>query len=1170
MARALDFLASDDEDGGNTALTSQKSAFDKASNAPRSSRNDDDDDAQGDSAFIAAAHIAQNKKAATQVVKDSMLKGKSGSKKAASKAAAAGGLTGGGSFQSMGINPSLVRSLLLRGYANPTPIQRVAIPAILEQPTRDVVGMARTGSGKTLAYTIPLIQHLNGRHSTSFGVKALILCPSRELALQILRVGKDLARGWKGGADGAEGGDDPSGLQRSEAIRWALIVGGEGMDEQFALMANNPDVVIATPGRLLHLAVEMNLDLSSVSYVVFDEADRLFEMGFAEQLTELLHRLPLHRQTLLFSATLPKSMVDFARAGLGENPKLVRLDVDSKVSAELRMGFFSIKPAEKDAALLILLKDLIGVPYGAQEAPDAELEEAHKGHSDDEDGGRSGSRNGGKGKFGKGKGKGKGGRSAQAGAISGADQLRPHQTIIFCATKHHVEYLLLLLTTAGYACSHIYSSLDQAARSLQMARFRRGETSLLIVTDVAARGIDLPVLEHVINYDFPTQPRVFVHRVGRTARAGRKGWAWSLVTNAELAFLLDLQLFLARPLVPSPSPSITSSGKAGDEAEAEILDCAGSLVLGTLSRESLDQQNEYIASGLTNADSAVAVALPALRAVVKRAQSMYERSQTKASQESYRRAKEMVKAAEASALGVALAQQGHAQSQIMVTRAKKAAVLSWRLAGTPLEEDGIHDVLRRPHAYGLNPLPAARANNGAAKSSAEGGASQQQDNAKMAAARAALLAKVSAFSPAETVFEQSTGKNRAASSNSAAAALEAAALMRERRKVLEKKRAKAAFGQKKEEMEFLEDVTGGGEIPGGGAGGEEEGEKDGMDVDQVEGDKEVAMADEKDIQDLFGVEAATKESKKRKRAEAEIASDSEDEDVSDGESGVPTKGKFRDPRFYLDYQQKDAMTERGYSLANAKGSSFVEQARLATFGLSTDEATLGTQTQRVNAQRWDTKKSKFIRGDGVGSDNKKLIRTESGARLPASFRSGRWEEWKKEKRVEMPKVGERELERSAGGGGGGGGPSSSSGGKTFRHTSMKAPKPLDKLSKDYDFKLKQRQRRDADAAGGGGGDTSFASSSGPARGGKNFSQGRGGHTGDSGGASTRGGGGRGGGAGRGGARGRGGKSAGGTTRGGPKARNELRSASDIQKNRALLAKRKEKNARPSKKKARRK
>ncbi|KAL9940859.1 hypothetical protein V8E36_000347 [Tilletia maclaganii] len=1145
MARAIDFLASDDEDaavprrsggagrGAPDAEGGRSGA--RRSNAHRTAAagagNDDDEDGD-DSAFIAAAQIAQNKKAATQVVKDSIAKGKG---KKATKAAA-GGLTGGGSFQSMGINPSLVRSLLLRGFANPTPIQRLAIPAILEQPTRDVVGMARTGSGKTLAYTIPLIQHLNGRHSNTFGVKALVLCPSRELALQILRVGKDIARGWKGGAEG-DNTDDPTAAQRSEAIRWALIVGGEGMDEQFALMANNPDVVIATPGRLLHLAVEMNLDLSSVSYVVFDEADRLFEMGFAEQLTELLNRLPVHRQTLLFSATLPKSLVEFARAGLGENPKLVRLDADSKVSAELRMAFFSIKPSEKDAALLILLKDLIGVPYGAQEAPDAALEDAHNDDSDDDGAnGAAGAKKGnGRGSGGrdfknKGKGKGKGKRPAHAGAISGADQLRPHQTIIFCATKHHVEYLLLLLTTAGYACSHIYSSLDQAARSLQMARFRRGETSLLIVTDVAARGIDLPVLEHVVNYDFPTQPRVFVHRVGRTARAGRKGWAWSLVTNAELAFLLDLQLFLARPLLPSPPLTVDAEAAA---AEAELLDFAGTLVLGTLSREALDQQSEYIASGLTNADSSVAVALPALQAVVKRAQGMYERSQGKASQESYRRAKEMVKAAEAAAKERA---QAAGQAEGKQGKAKASAGQTWRLAGTPLEEEGLHDVLRRPQSYGLKPI--ARDSSTLSTSS-----TNRQDDAKMAAARAALLAKVSAFSPAETVFEVGIGKNRAASSGSAAAALENANLMRQRRQTLAKKQARAAAALKRDE-----------EDEEAGAGGEQADEEmDGIVDDALDGAKEVTMADEQDIQAVFGSGATSNKSKKRKRAEAELATD-DSGDESDAGPSLPEKGKFRDPRFYLDYQQKDALTEKGYSLSNAAGGSFAEQARLATFGLTTDEATLGTQTQRVNAQRWDTKKGKFIRGDGTGSDNKKIIRTESGARLPASFRSGRWEEWKKEKRIEMPKVGEQELDRASGGGGGSSGPSSS-GKKSFRHTQTKAPKPLDKLSRDYATKLKQRQRKEADASSGGpSGPGASGSSSGGAHNRKPLP-----------GAGKKGA--------PGGAKGKPGSGArrtsSGPSRAGPRARSELRSASDIQKSRALQMKRKEKNARPSKK-ARRK
>ena len=249
--------------------------------------------------------------------------------------------------------------------------------------------------------------------------------------------------------------------------------------------------IIATPGRLLHLIVEMNLDLKSVQYVVFDEADRLFEMGFETALTEIVHKLPPSRQTLLFSATLPKSLVEFAKAGL-QNPKLVRLDAESKISSDLKMAFFSVKQAEKDACLLLLLRDVIGVPFGSPKSKDNESSTDKKG-----------------------KGKGKLRHSEVVTA--------PHQTLVFAATKHHVEYLTNLLTTAGYAVSHIYGSLDQTARTQQMDQFRRGYTSVLVVTDVAARGIDIPVLENVVNYDFPQGARVFVHRVGRTARAGRQG-----------------------------------------------------------------------------------------------------------------------------------------------------------------------------------------------------------------------------------------------------------------------------------------------------------------------------------------------------------------------------------------------------------------------------------------------------------------------------------------------------------------------------------------------------------------------------------------------------------------------------------------------------------------------
>jgi len=334
----------------------------------------------------------------------------------------------------------------------------------------------------------------------------------------------------------------------------------------------------------------MDLDFKSVQYVVFDEADRLFEMGFEVALNEILQRLPSSRQTVLFSATLPKSLVEFAKAGL-QDPKLVRLDAESKISSDLKIAFFSVKQAEKEACLLSLLRDVIKVPLGENKKEDDASTDKKK--------------------------KSKSKLTEQFTA--------PHQTLIFAATKHHVEYLLNLLTFAGYAVSHIYGSLDQGARTYQMDQFRRGITNILVVTDVAARGIDIPVLENVVNYDFPQGARVFVHRVGRTARAGRQGWAWSFVTNSELPYLLDLHLFLGRPLVNDVAGD-------GDQAYTE------SLVLGNFQREKIDEDVEYLRSL-----DAAHHSLPTLRDVMKRGHAMYERSKGKASPPSYKRAKEMTK-----------------------------------------------------------------------------------------------------------------------------------------------------------------------------------------------------------------------------------------------------------------------------------------------------------------------------------------------------------------------------------------------------------------------------------------------------------------------------------------------------------------------------------------------
>jgi ATP-dependent RNA helicase DDX54/DBP10 len=214
--------------------------------------------------------------------------------------------------------------------------------------------------------------------------------------------------------------------------------------------------------------------------VQFDEADRLFEMGFAAQLTEILHALPSSRQTLMFSATLPKTLVEFARGGL-QDPALIRLDAESKISSDLQSIFFTVKSAEKDGALLHILQDIIKIPVGPTTAS-AQIKSSDPNSRKRKRGNR--------------------------GDATGTPT--KHSTIIFTATKHHVEYLTAMLKAVGFAVSHAYGSLDQTARRQQVDRFRHGFSHILVVTDVAARGIDMPVLANVVNFDVSFSDRYHI------------------------------------------------------------------------------------------------------------------------------------------------------------------------------------------------------------------------------------------------------------------------------------------------------------------------------------------------------------------------------------------------------------------------------------------------------------------------------------------------------------------------------------------------------------------------------------------------------------------------------------------------------------------------------------
>lgn len=496
-----------------------------------------------------------------------------------------------GSFPSFGFSKFLLRNISKKGYNQPTPIQRKTIPLILAN--RDVVGMARTGSGKTAAFLLPLVEKLKV-HSAKIGARSVVLSPSRELALQTYKQVKEFSRGTD--------------------LRTVLLIGGDSLEDQFKMMMGNPDIVVATPGRFLHLKVEMDLDLKSVEYIVYDEADRLFEMGFAEQLNELLASLPPQRQSLLFSATLPRSLVDFAKAGL-QNPVLVRLDSESKISDELEMAFLAIKKNEREANLLFLLQNVIKIPLATAEELKRLVDNAASDSEEEEDTTKKRKRK-------------------HRPKMPRANVLpSKFSTIVFVPTRHHVEFITTLLKDAGFAVSYIYGTLDQHARRNQLTNFRLGLTNLLVVTDVAARGIDIPVLANVINYSVPSSSKIFVHRVGRTARAGHRGWAYSLVSESELPYLLDLEIFLARKVYTT----------AMHESKCRMADqefpvpYTKRLVVGSAPRGELEGCQELYETLTKHNDE-----LGILRGVASKGEILYYRTRQPASAESMKRSKELI------------------------------------------------------------------------------------------------------------------------------------------------------------------------------------------------------------------------------------------------------------------------------------------------------------------------------------------------------------------------------------------------------------------------------------------------------------------------------------------------------------------------------------------------
>ena len=376
-------------------------------------------------------------------------------------------------FQTLGVSEPLLRALASENYLNPTPIQAHAIPLILAG--RDVLGLAQTGTGKTAAFGLPLLQRLSQEdaHVTPQGVRALILAPTRELAIQIHESLKTYGRHLK--------------------LRHAVILGGVNQNKQIAAMRQGVDILVATPGRLLDLVNQKHVRLGAVGTLVIDEADRMFDMGFIRDVRKIVAMLPRARHSMLFSATMPGEVAHLV-GDILRDPARVEVS-PAKVTADgIDQRVYFVDAKDKRARLLELLADP---------------------------------------------------------AMS--------RVIVFARTKHGANKIAATLAHAGHSASAIHGNKSQSARQSALESFRKGYARILVATDIASRGIDVDGVTHVVNFELPDVAENYVHRIGRTARAGGAGVAISFCDGEERDNLRAIERLVKRQLsvvgeVPAYAP----------------------------------------------------------------------------------------------------------------------------------------------------------------------------------------------------------------------------------------------------------------------------------------------------------------------------------------------------------------------------------------------------------------------------------------------------------------------------------------------------------------------------------------------------------------------------------------------------------------------------------------
>ncbi|HMG16465.1 MAG TPA: DEAD/DEAH box helicase [Saprospiraceae bacterium] len=368
------------------------------------------------------------------------------------------------SFKNLNIIEPILQALTAEGYENPTPIQTQAIPIVLTG--QDLLGCAQTGTGKTAAFAIPILQLLTENRPTTVTsrrtIKALILTPTRELAIQIkesfVAYGKNLP------------------------LKHLVVFGGVPQRAQTDALRAGTDILIATPGRLLDLIAQRFVDLKSIELFVLDEADRMLDMGFINDVRKVITLLPTKKQTLFFSATMPPDIQKLADNILNRPAKVEVTPVSSTVDKIIQSVYY-VEKNDKRSLLLHLLKN-------------PEVKSA----------------------------------------------------LVFTRTKHGADKITKEISRNNIQAEAIHGNKTQGARQRALTNFKSGKTRVLVATDIAARGIDVDELSHVINYELPNISETYVHRIGRTGRAGASGAAYSFCDNEEIAFLKDIQKLIGKTI----------------------------------------------------------------------------------------------------------------------------------------------------------------------------------------------------------------------------------------------------------------------------------------------------------------------------------------------------------------------------------------------------------------------------------------------------------------------------------------------------------------------------------------------------------------------------------------------------------------------------------------------